>query len=360
MSWSLFIRKFDWILLVLVLAIMTLGILTFYQAGTKWILIVEKQFYFILIGLALMLAVSFFDYRIFKNYSISSIFLYIVSIILLLITLSSSPIRGSRSWIFISHYGFQPSEFAKLAVLILLAKYFSQKHVEIYRTHHILVSGVYAAIPGALTLFQPDFGSMSVFIALWLGMLLFAGIKRRHLLTILMIGIIIMSFAWFLAFKPYQRDRIIAFANPYIDPRGIGYNTIQAQTTFGSGKIMGTFFSENNQKLSMLVPEPYTDFAFAAYGQKFGLIGVVLLIALIIAVIMRIGSIVVKTPNNFSKLFGLGLITIITVHVFMNAGMNLGILPITGIPFSFLSYGGSHLITLMIGLGIIQSISLRS
>ncbi len=359
MSWNLFLRKFDWVLLVLALAIMILAMLTFYQAEAKWGHIVEKQFYFILIGIGLTLAVSLFDYRIFKNYSIASIIPYVISIVLLLVTFISLPVHGSKSWIFLAGTGFQPSEFAKLVLLILLAKYFSQKHVEIYRAHHILASGVYAGVPAILTLFQPDFGSMMIFVALWLGMLFFAGIKRKHLLAILMIGVVAMSFAWFLVFKPYQRDRIISFANPYIDPRGIGYNTIQAQTTFGSGQVSGVFFNRGDQKISVLVPEPYTDFAFATYGQKFGLIGVFLLISLIIALIFRIGSIVLKTNNNFSKLFGLGLITIITVHVFMNAGMNLGILPITGIPFSFLSYGGSHLITLMIGLGLVESIKLR-
>lgn len=359
MSWAVFWRKFDWVLLVLVLAIMTLGMLNLYQSGPKWIHIAEKQFYFILAGLALMLAVSLFDYRIFKNYSAASGFLYVVSVALLLSVFSFHAVRGSRSWIFLGGVGFQPTELAKLAVLILLAKYFSQKHVEIYRAHHILASGIYAAIPAFLTLIQPDFGSMMVFAALWLGMLLFAGIKRKHLLTILMVGIILISFAWFLAFKPYQKNRIIAFANPYLDPRGIGYNTIQSQTTFGSGQITGTFFKPSDQKPTILVPEPYTDFAFSAYGQKFGLVGVILLILLVMAVVMRIGSIVVKAPNNFAKLFGLGLITIITIHTFLNAGMNLGILPITGIPFSFLSYGGSHLITLMIGLGLIESIQLH-
>lgn len=358
MGFWLFVKKFDWGLLLLALVILTLSMLTFHDTGARGNLIVQKQFILILVSVGLMLTVSFFDYRIFKNYTISSVLVYSLSILLLLIALASNPVRGSSAWIFIGGYGFQPSEFAKLAILILLAKYFSQKHIEIYRTHHILASGIYAAVPATLTLLQPDFGSMMVFVAMWLFMLLFAGIKRKHLMAIIMIGIVVFSFAWFLAFKPYQKDRIIVFVNPYIDPRGIGYNTIQAQTTFGSGGIFGTFFNRE-KKLSNLVPEQHTDFAFASYGQRFGFVGVTVLLGLIITLIVRIGLIGTRTNNNFAKLFSLGLITIIFVHVFLNAGMNLGILPITGIPFSFLSYGGSHLITLMVGLGLIESIKIR-
>lgn len=351
-----YIRKFDWVLFILIFGILTLAILTFHQSGPKGIITIKKDFFFILGGLAVMFAVSFFDYRIFKNNSSPSILLYILAVLFLIFTLWSPMVRGSHAWLDIG-FKFQPSEFAKLAVLILLAKYFSQKHVEIYRFHHIFASGVYAAIPAVLVLLQPDFGSTMVFICLWMAMLLFAGIKRKHMLAIVMIGLIIISFSWFFAFKPYQKDRIISFINPYTDPEGIGYNTIQAQTTLGSGQIFGTFFTGEN--IPVVVPEQYTDFAFSAFGQKFGFVGIIVLSGLLIALLLRIGSIAARAHNNFAKLFSLGLVTIIFVHVFMNAGMNLGILPITGIPFSFLSYGGSHLFTLMMGMGIVESIRIR-
>lgn len=355
----IFLKRFDWVLLGIVLAILALGVVAFYQSGARADQIVAKQITFAVLGTTLVLAISLFDYRIFKNYSLPSILVYLLAAVFLILALTSSAVRGSHSWVFLAGYGFQPSEFAKLALLILLAKYFSRKHVEIYRAHHILASGVYAAIPAALTLVQPDFGSMMVFAALWLAALLFSGIKRKHLLTILMLGLIIFSFAWFLAFKPYQKSRIISFINPYLDPRGIGYSAIQAQTTFGSGRFLGTVFDKDSDNLAVLVPEHYTDFAFATFGQKFGFGGVLLLAVLLAVLVSRISSIALRTNNNFAKLFCLGLITLISVHVFLNAGMNLGILPITGIPFSFLSYGGSHLMTLMIGLGLVESIRIR-
>lgn len=354
------LKKIDWVLFFITALIVFMGIFSFYQSGARATYLMQKQTIFALVGLTVMIGVSFVDYRIFRNYSSASIILYIISIILLIVALGFGKVRGASSWIFIGSVGFQPSEFAKLALVILLAKYFSQKHVEIYRTPHLIASAAYTALPATLTLLQPDFGSTVVFAVIWVAMLIFAGIKRKHLTAILMIGLISISFSWFVLFKQYQKDRIISFINPYLDPQGIGYNIIQAQTTFGSGGVWGTFISGNTKELSVLVPEQYTDFAFAAFGQKFGLAGVVMLFVLFLILLNRVGSIAFRLTNNFAKLFSLGLITIISVHVILNAGMNLGALPITGLPFTFLSYGGSHLITVLIGLGLVLSIKVRS
>ncbi|MEX1063883.1 MAG: FtsW/RodA/SpoVE family cell cycle protein [Candidatus Paceibacterota bacterium] len=354
------LKKLDWALWLAAIGIVLLGIAAFSDIGPRSQDFVNRQVVFIIVGTVLMVLASFFDYRILKNYSAASVAIYAIAIILLFITLASAEIRGVNSWIIFRGLTFEPSEFAKLAVLILLAKYFSQKHVEIYRTKHILASGFYVLIPAGLTLLQPDLGSTIVFISLWIAMLLFAGIKRKHLLAIIMIGTVLTSFAWFFVFETYQRNRIISFIDPYLDPRGSGYNTLQSQITFGSGQMFGTFFEEKDTHSPVLVPEPYNDFAFAAFAKRFGFAGVALLLAIFLFLIFRIGSIATRTNNNFAKLFSLGFITIIFTHFLINAGMNLGISPITGIPFSFLSYGGSHLVTLMIGLGIIQSIRIRS
>jgi rod shape determining protein RodA len=355
-----FFRKFDWILLGLVIAIVVLGVATFWGIGAKSLVFVQRQITFLILGMVIMIAVSFLDYRIFKNFSSASIAIYLIAIFLLILALASREIRGVSSWIIFKNFTFEPSEFAKLAILILLAKYFSQKHVEIYRAHHILASGFYVLIPAVLTLLQPDLGSTLVFVALWLAILLIAGIKRRHLLIILMIGAIISSLGWLFALKPYQKARIVSFINPYLDPRGSGYNALQARIAIGSGQIWGTSFTNQRAVSGTLVPEPYGDFAFSIFARKFGFFGVAVLFSLFAALMFRIGSIAAKTDNNFAKLFSLGFLVIVFTHVFINAGMNLGILPITGIPFSFLSYGGSHLMTLMIGLGIIQSIRINS
>lgn len=344
----------------IVLALLGLGMATFYAMGPEAHTVMVRHGIFIILGIIVMVGVSMIDYRIFKNYAKPSMVLYVAALILLGVALASREIRGSSAWLQLFGFQFEPSEFAKLALLLVLAKYFSQKHIEIYRLYHIVVSGVYLAIPAALTFLQPDLGSVIVYVVMWLAMLLFAGIKRRHLLAILMIGAVVASLGWFLVLKPYQKARIVSFAHPYLDPRGNGYNTIQSQITFGSGQWMGTFFSGRGKTTPVLVPEPYTDFTFAAYAQKFGFIGVLVMIALLIALMLRIGAISLRTDNNFAKLFSLGFLTMLFIHVVVNAGMNMGILPITGIPFPLLSHGGSHLITVMAGFGIMQSIRMRA
>lgn len=335
--------------------IVGLSIAGFYDIGPKSPDFIKRQLIFLGIGITTMIAVSFFDYRIFKNFSSASIILYLFALMLLLLALASQEIRGVSSWIVFGNFTFEPAEFTKLAILILLAKYFSQKHVEIYRAHHILASAFYVLLPVAVILMQPDLGSVIVFFCLWLGMLLFAGIKRKHLLVIFVAAVIITTIGWFAVLKPYQRTRINTFINPYLDPRGTGYNTLRSKITFGSGQWLGVAFDKKASQRA-LVPEPYNDFAFANFARKFGFVGVLVLFTLFLLLMLRVGLIAVRTDNNFAKLFSLGLLTIIFAHVIINASVNLGILPITGIPLSFLSYGGSHLITLMIGLGIIQNI----
>lgn len=360
MSWRVFIRKIDWVLICLALTILAISMATFYDISPRAGHIINRQVIFISIGLVLALILAALDYRIFKNYSASVISLYAISIILLILALASRQIRGVSSWIVFESYQFQPSEFAKLAVLILLAKYFSQKHTQIHSVKYIIASGFYAGIPAFLTLIQPDLGSTLVFLGLWLSMLIFSGINKRHLATMIMVGLLASLFAWFFVLRDYQKDRITSFVNPYTDPRGVGYNIIQSQTTFGSGRLTGTVLANNEKKLPINVPEPYTDFVVSVFGRKFGFLGVTALILLVAGLIFRVGLIGSRSKNNFAKLYCLGLMTIIFVHVGISLGMNLGVLPITGIPFSFLSYGGSHLVVMMAALGIVESIKLRN
>lgn len=359
MTLRFFLKKFDWMVVVIPAILIGLSIATFYHLGISSAHIIQRQILFFVIGLGFMLIVSLFDYRIFKNYSTASVAIYLVTVFLLLIVLGAESIRGVSSWLYIGNYGFEPSELAKLAVVILLAKYFSQKHVAIYDIRHIIASGVYVIIPAFLIFIQPDLGGAVIIILIWAALLLASGIKRKHFLVIITIGLILMVSGWFLFLKPYQKTRITTFLNPYLDPRGEGYSIIQAKTTVGSGQFWGSVVSGTTSAYPVLVPEPYTDFTFSVFAQKFGFWGVTLVYGLLLALVYRISVIANTANNNFAKLFSLGFCILIVAHVLVNSGMNIGLLPITGLPFSFLSYGGSHLITLMIGLGIIESIKLH-
>lgn len=353
------IRKADWLIIGIVVAITLSASASFLELGSRSDVIIHRQIFFLLVGIFVMFLLSFFDYRIFKNYSLPSLLVYLSSIVFLMPAFASQRIRGINAWItFFDRYQFQPSEFAKLALVIVLAKYFSQKYIEINRPRHIIASGVYTAIPAFLTLMQPDLGSMAVFVMIWLAMLFLAGARKKHFFVLFVAMLLAASMAWLFVLEPYQKNRIIAFINPNQDTQGIGYHTLQSKITIGSGVLTG--YASDIETRTIVVPEPYTDFAFALFGQNFGFLGIICLLSLFAVLFWRMGVILQKTSNNFSKFFVLGFIALILSHLFINIGMNLGLLPITGIPLSFLSYGGSHFITLMIGLGIVQSIRIRN
>ena len=189
-------------------------------------------------------------------------------------------------------------------------------------------------------------------------MVLVSGISKKHLLAVAAIAFISFSILWSSVFQSYQKERIISFIHPLADIQGAGYNAYQSTIAVGSGEIFGKGLGYGTQSRLQFLPEYETDFIFASFAEQFGLVGVVILISLILALIWRVLYICMRADNNFSKLFGIGFIFLIGGHILLSMGINIGLLPVTGIPFSFLSYGGSHLLTLMAGIGIIQSIKI--
>lgn len=346
------LKKIDWFLVFIIASLATIGLTTLNGIGRDPTFF-NRQLIFVGIGLVVMILVARFDYRIFKNNSFLTLAFYGFSIILLFAALSTQEIRGTSGWVFLGDFQFEPSELAKLAVIILLAKYFSQKHVEIYSFKHIIASGIYLGIPTFLIFRQPDFGSASVLLFIWVAILFISGVKRKHLLAIFFVAIVLSTLSWFVFLQSYQQARILNFLNPEADPHGGGFSVLQSRIAIGSGQLTG---GSGTQTELGLVTDPYTDFTFAVFAERFGFAGILLLFSLIGLLFWRILNIAMYTTNNFGKLFAVGLLTMIFTHVLINGGMNLGILPSTGIPFSFLSAGGSHFMVLMIGFGILQSI----
>lgn len=354
------LKKFDWPLFFVWFVLVILGLVTMGGMGEQARPFLQKQAWLFLAGLVLVLVVPLVDYRIFKNHSAPALLAYFISLGLLLLSLASHTVRGINAWITLGPFRLEPSEFAKLALIILLAKYFSQKHTEIYRVHHLVASGLYTAFPALLTLFQPDLGSSFVFFVIWLAMLLAAGIKRNHLLMILVLAVLVALVGWSFFLAPYQKSRITSFLNPYLDPKGEGYSIIQSKIAIGSGQIWGMGFGRGTQSKFGFLPEAHTDFAFASFAEQFGLVGIGAVFLLLLWLFFRIGRIGFTARNNFAKLFSIGFMTFIFTHVVINAGMNLGLLPITGISFPFLSYGGSFLIALTLGVSFMQGIKVRT
>lgn len=353
-------KKLDWFLIIVVLLLNASGLLAIKNTSED-LTNFYKQILFIGLGLFLMLFFSFFDYRILKNHSFILIVFYLVCLFLLGgLFFWGREIRGTTSWFQFGLFNFQPIELAKIIIILILAKYFSLRHIEMYRIRHVIISGLYVGLPALLVLFQPDLGSMAVLGSVWLGVMLIAGIKTRHLLILILIAAVFITSSWFWLLKDYQKQRILTFVEPETDPYGRGYNLVQSLIAVGSGGLFGRGLGQGPQSQLKFLPEHQTDFIFAAISEQGGLIGVIFLLTLFALFFWRIIKIVLPSSNNFSRLFGVGLVIMLFSQTVINIGMNMGVLPITGLTLPLVSYGGSSLLTIFLGLGILQSIKARS
>ena len=318
-----------------------------------------KQAGFLVVGIFLMLVFTFIDYRLFRNHSSLLLILYFVSVFLLVAVLFMGKSRGAASWFNFGLFSFEPVEFAKLVMVLIFAQYFSLRHIELYRIIHIIISGVYTALVAGLVFLQPDLGSAAVLIFLWLGVMIIAGIKLRQLLFLLLIGAILFGIAWLGILQQYQKDRIISFINPYLDPQGSGYHRIQSIIAIGSGQFWGRGLGHGPQSQLNFLPEQHTDFIFASIAEEWGFAGLIIIFILYFLLFYRIIKIARNAENNFARLFCVGAAIVFAFQALVNIGMNLGLLPIVGISLPFVSYGGSNLLINFIMLGIIESIAPR-
>lgn len=346
----------DWILIASILPMVLGGLATMTSFGGE-VSFFSKQLLWIGIGLGLVWAISRSDVRFFRD-SRYVVILYGISLALLvLVLLVGKTVKGAQSWFNFGGFSFQPTDLVKLVVIAVLAKYFSRRHVEIKRIKHLLVSALYVLVPVGLIMLQPDFGSAMVLMALWLGMALVAGISKRHIMIVGGVAIVAFAIAWFALFKPYQKARIQTFINPTADIRGSGYNAYQSVIAVGSGGFLGKGFGYGTQSRLNYLPEYETDFIFAAFAEEWGLVGALIIIAALCVFLWRVLLHARRGASNFETLFCAGYAIVIFSHVVVNVGMNIGIMPVTGIPLPFMSYGGSHLLGECIGLGMILSMA---
>jgi rod shape determining protein RodA len=320
-----------------------------------------RQLTWVGVGLGLLVLVSLIDFRLFRTQSFAVFLFYIFTVLLLGLVLAGSfAVRGVEAWFKLGSVFFQPVELSKIALIILLAKFFSRRHIEIYRLQHLLVSGVYLSIPTALVLLQPDIGSAMVLVAIWVAIVLFSGMKLRHFILLLAVGSLVSLAAWNFGLQPYQKARITTFIDPYVDPQGAGYQMIQSVIAVGSGRILGKGLGYGSQSHLNFLPEAENDFIFAAFAEEWGFVGVSALLILLFIVLWRIIAIGQSSADNFSRLYSLGFAAYIFVQSFIHIGMNMGVMPITGITLPFVSYGGSSLVILLIGVGILQNIKINA
>ena len=347
---------FDWTLLLPAVTLSLVGILTMSTFGQGDSL-ASRQLLWLSIAMVVYLVLSTVDMRFIRRTSIVMALYAMAFVLLALLLVIAHPVMGARAWFSLGPISFQPADFAKLALIALLAKYLSRRHVEIGDYRHIIVSGAYALTFTLLILVEPDMGNAIIFGAIWLGMMLVSGISKKHLAVIGLIGLVVGSALWFEGLKPYQRTRIISFVNPASDIHGAGYNAYQAKIAVGSGEMFGKGIGYGTQSKLRFLPEYQTDFIFAAYAEEWGFVGVTLLLAVYALLFARISQIARAAATNFDAFFTLGVLILFAAHVAIHTGISLGLLPVTGTTIPFMSSGGSHLVLEFALLGIVTSLA---
>jgi rod shape determining protein RodA len=368
---AMWLRKYDLTLFAAALALSLIGGLLVWSA-TKGKLIgfetdpeayLKKHIINLVIGLALCLLVSRFDYRLLRAYTP---ILYIASILGLLVVLSplGSTINGAKAWISLpGGFTIQPSEFAKIAIILGMAMILSEKRdaENEPRDIDVLYALGVAAVPIALVMLQPDLGTVMVTACAVFAIIAVSGAKTRWLVGLLG-GAALVAFVALQVgiLKQYQVDRLTAFTDPANDPRGIGYNTQQARIAIGSGGLFGTGLFQGPQTQGRFVPYNQTDFVYSVAGEELGFVGAVGIILLLAVVLWRAIRIAVRASDLFGRLVATGIAVWIGFQAFENIGMNLGIMPVTGVPLPFVSYGGTSMFASWIAIGLLQNVHLRS
>jgi rod shape determining protein RodA len=352
---------FDWTLLGLVLIVASIGILNLYSITADWTVsgtpVYAKQAFWLLIGLVLMITIAFVEYRFYSDFAY---IVYAVALFSLVVVLAYGIITsGAQRWIRIGFINFQPSEFVKISFILALAKFFHRPSGrEGYSLKHLTFPFLLLMLPMILILKQPDLGTAIILVLVFFSILLFVKIRWPSLLAIVVVGASILPLVWrFL--KDYQKKRIMTFFNPDLDPLGAGYHLIQSKIAVGSGGIAGKGFMQGTQCKLGFLPEQQTDFIFSVLGEEWGLIGSLLVVLLYFSLIMWGLRIAVNARDRFGAIISFGVVAILFWHIVINIAMVLGLMPVVGIPLPLLSYGGSFLVSTLIGIGILLNVSMR-
>ena len=352
---------FDWTLLGIVLLIASIGILNIYSttsggeiSGTPLYL---KQIFWLLIGLAVMVAIAFTEYRFYSDFAY---IVYTVAFFFLLVVMGYGIITsGAQRWIKIGSISFQPSEFVKISLILALAKFFQRPPVrEGYSLKDLPLPFLLLLLPTGLILKQPDLGTSIILLLVFFSILIFVKIRWTSLLTIGLVGAAILPLSWSFL-KEYQKRRITTFFNPELDPLGAGYHIIQSKIAVGSGGIIGKGFMKGTQCRLGFLPEQQTDFIFSALGEEWGLIGSLIVVGLYFILILWGLRIAVQSKDRFGAILSFGVVAMLFWHIFINIGMVLGMMPVVGIPLPLVSYGGSFLLSTFIGIGLLLNVSMR-
>ncbi len=354
------------IILIIAILISLIGILsiyssTFQKEGKFWQVIYKRQILWIFLGLVLFLIISNLNYRRLWDWTY---FLYSLALIFLFLVFIIGVVRlGAQRWLKIAWFNFQPSEFAKLIIVIFLSRYFSRKSVNdisllsgsfgMFRG--LVLPFLFVAIPLGLIIEQPDLGSAVMILLIFVAVLCLTRMKLKYIFIFLLIIILSLPFLWQIL-RDYQKERLLVFLNPNIDPLGAGYTMIQSKISIGSGGLWGKGWLSGTQSQLHFLPESHTDFIFATFAEEWGLLGSLALLLLYYLLIRKGFFIAQRTHDNFGRLLAFGISLMLGIQVFINIAMNLGLAPVVGLPLPLMSYGGSSVLVTFISLGILTNI----
>jgi len=353
---------FDWALVGIALSLAAIGILNLYSVtsygelgpGTPFYL---RQLMWLLIGIGIMMVVAFIDYH---SYADLAYMAYGIALVLLVAVLAiGSVTSGAQRWVRIGSISLQPSEFVKICLILALAKFFHRSPGrEGYSLRSLPIPFALVFLPVGLILKQPDLGTAIILLLVFCSILVFVRVQWSSLITLGLGGAALVPILWqFL--KEYQKRRIVTFFNPDLDPLGAGYHLIQSKIAVGSGGILGKGFTNGTQCKLGFLPEQQTDFIFSALGEEWGLLGALVVVGLYAALIIWGLRICVEAKDRFGAILSFGVVAMLFWHSFINMGMVLGIMPVVGIPLPMLSYGGSFMLSTLIGVGWLLNVSMR-
>ncbi|MDH4229455.1 MAG: rod shape-determining protein RodA [Nitrospirota bacterium] len=360
-----FFLHLDWKLVGFILALLFLGITTIFSVTDQWtrgeVPLYLKQMVWALAGMVVFVALSAFDYhRLLK----AAAYIYWTAIILLGVVLAIGKVgMGAQRWVQIGGLSLQPSELARLAVLLLLTRYLADRvPAGGFRFRELLIPGALAFIPAVMVLKQPDLGSALMILFLFGVMVLIAGIRPRSLISMVLATALILPFFWeffWNSLHSYQRNRLVTFFDPEADPLGAGYHVMQSKIAIGAGGVVGQGFLQGSQSQLKFLPEGHTDFIFAVFAEQWGFLGVMVLLSLFAGLIWRGLDIARRSRDIEGTLLAAAIVCMLTFYVFVNLGMTLGLMPVVGVPLPLMSYGGTALVTNMAALGILSNVHLQ-
>jgi len=353
---------FDWRAFSIILLILFTGIVTIYSVTRSYnhtfLPLYIKQILWAIIGMLLFFISTRLDYQILARYAY--VFYGIGVILLMLVTVIGKTGYGAQRWLSIGGLRFQPSEIAKIGVILVLARYFSDNYdPRGYTVRQLIIPAIFIAIPVLLVLIQPDLGTALIIVFASMALIYLVKIRSRAFGISVLVGLMLFPFLWeifWINLKEYQRLRLLTFINPGADPQGTGYHIIQSKIAIGSGGLAGKGIFESTQSNLNFLPARHTDFIFAVFAEEWGFIGVLFLITLYILLIYWGIDVALKARDRLGMFMGGGIITLFTLYCVINMGMTFGIFPVVGIPLPLMSYGGTVLLTTLFSLGILFNI----